>query len=176
MARRRPFLAWAIPLRRDRFGRPVDPGYGVGEGGEIDQGLPDDTAAIDPGYGVEGGAPGHLPSWGRPGRPGHGLPRPPWERPSWPPGPVDPDWGIDAEQPEGPIYIPGTPDNSLPLPPIDGAPEIPTTKPPPGTVWPPLPPSAPPGRAALLVWISGVGFRYVVIEVPQRGAGQLPAR
>jgi hypothetical protein len=166
MARRRPVLAWAWPIRRDRFGRPVDPGYGVGEGGEVDQGLPEPEDELDPGYGVEGGA-----------RPGHGLPRPPWQRPTWPPTPIDPDWGIDVDtRPDHPVFIPGAPDNTLPLPPVEGAPTPPIANPPPGTIWPPLPPSAPEGKAAILVWIQGVGVRYVVVTIPPPIAGNLPGR
>jgi hypothetical protein len=37
----------------------------------------------------------------------------------------------------------------------------------PGTIWPPLPPSFPAGTHAVLVWISGLGYRYAVIEVPE---------
>jgi hypothetical protein len=34
-------------------------------------------------------------------------------------------------------------------------------------VWPPLPPSIPAGKAIALVWISGVGYRYTVIDIPE---------
>lgn len=56
-----------VPGRPDFPEGPVDPGWGVDEGGYPDQGLP-------------GGG-------GRPERPGQGLPRPP--------RPVDPGWGVD---------------------------------------------------------------------------------
>jgi hypothetical protein len=129
-------------------GRPVDPGWGVDEGGRPDQGLP-----------------------GYPGRPGHGLPRPPhvWPRPPGGGLPVDPGWGVGAwpGRPDHglPIWpsIPGKPDNSLP--PVEGE-TPPPTDPPPGTVWPPLPPSVPAGKAIVLVAISGVGYRYVVVDIP----------
>jgi hypothetical protein len=38
---------------------------------------------------------------------------------------------------------------------------------PPGTVWPPLPPSVPAGKAIVLVAISGVGYRWAVLDIPQ---------
>lgn len=167
--------------------RPTDPGYGVGEGGAPDQGMP-----IDPDYGVDeggapdqglpggGGRPGRLPAFGldrlgRPIDPDYGLPigggRPshPIERPPWlmfPPGPTDPDYGIDAPAgtPEHPIFIEDvSPEH--PLPPVEGG-EPPETDPPPGTIWPPLPPEAPPGKHAFLFFISGVGLRYGVLTVP----------
>jgi hypothetical protein len=158
-----------------RRGRPVDPGYGVEEG-------------VDPGYGVdEGLTPDQgLPGWGglppyvsnRPpgswtGRPSHPIARPPWERPAWPPGPTDPDWGVpeegggeSAEQLPG--EIPLEPDNTLP--PVPEHPEIPTPPIalPPGSIWPPLPPEAPPGTHAFLIYISGVGHRYGVFTVPEK--------
>jgi hypothetical protein len=101
--------------RRDRWGRPVDPDYGIDEGE-----LPD----ID-----EPGRPGQgLPGW--PERPGN---RPPggWggERPgNRPPGgwggrPVDPDWGVDEGEypdqglPGGGHFWPERPGNRPPRPP-----------------------------------------------------------
>ena len=133
-----------------RPGTPVDPGYGVDEGEPGSPGTPDQ------------GLPGY------PVRPGHGLPRPPnvWP-PKWPPSPVDPDWGVDGEVDNGlapslPIYTPIGPDHGLP--PVAG--HLPAPNPPPGTIWPPLPPGAPTGKAALLVYISGVGVRYIVVDIP----------
>jgi hypothetical protein len=187
---------------RDRWGRPVDPDYGVDEG----------VGPVDPGWGIEDLGPGNeLPGrppgfWGGerpsfPGRPGQGLPRPPrptdpdwgidegagiWPRPPqrpphvWPrpPGgglPVDPGWGVGG-RPERPGHglpiwpsIPGKPDNSLP--PVEGV-EPPPTDPPPGTIWPPLPPEIPPGKAIALVAISGLGYRYAVITIPPAKPGQ----
>jgi hypothetical protein len=65
------------------------------------------------------------------------------------------------------------------LPPIAGQP-LPPIDPPPGTVWPPLPPSVEPGKVLVAVFISGVGSRYVVLTVPERGEGEpdqgLPGR
>jgi hypothetical protein len=156
--------------------RPTDPDYGVDEG-------------VDPGYGVEGGEehpdhelpgfpgapghPGHLPArpgrpvdpgYGRPGggrppRPGQGLPRPG--------RPVDPGYGVDegggGEAGHLPVWPIG-PDQGLP--PVPGQP-LPPTDPPPGTIWPPLPPGAeiPAGKAILLAAIKGVGYRYIVVQI-----------
>jgi hypothetical protein len=150
-------------------------------------GYPDNTL---PGGGMRPdnslpGSPGRpdnsLPGggWNRPvdpgyGRPGSGHPSHPWVpsggRPPqvWPPSPVDPEWGVEAPPagPSHPIYIPANPDNSLPLPPVTGSPEHPIANPPPGTIWPPLPEGTPPGKAAVLVWLVGIGYRYAVIEIP----------
>jgi hypothetical protein len=152
-----------VMKRRDRFGRPVDPDYGIDEG------------EIEEGGGGEGGAgqlpvfPGHRPgnrppgSWE--GRPSHPIERPPWERPHWPPGPTDPDWGIPEEGGgENAGQLPGEidpedPPEGIPMPPIAL---------PPGSIWPPLPPSAPPGKHVFLVYISGVGHRYGVFDVPEK--------
>jgi hypothetical protein len=169
-----PFVRGFLRLvkRKDRWGRPIDPDYGVDEGelpgidepdGEYpDQGLPPRFPH----------RPGNRPpgSW-RPGeRPGHGLPLPPkpdlppWERPIWPPGPIDPDWGVDG--PEGEL-----PPGELPpegIPPGDWTKPIPKPPPelPPGSIWPPLPPTAPPGTHWYLMYISGVGHRYGKFVVP----------
>jgi hypothetical protein len=175
-------LAWVQFL--DASGRPVDPGYGVGEGGPgapgyPDQGLPGGGGRpghlpgwgggrpIDPGFGWGGGErPGHLPAWGGlPPRPGH--PIAPGGRP------VDPGWGVGESGGEGeagqlPIWPLG-PEHGLP--PIPGEP-LPPIDPPPGTVWPPLPPSVPPGKVLVAVFISGVGHRYTVLTVPPPKPGQ----
>jgi len=144
----------------ERTGRPVDPDYGVDEGypgapGHPDHELPGRPGRpprppggrpIDPGFGWGGGErPGHLPSHGgRPIDPGFGVEE-------------GGDIGIWPVPPEGGA-LPGVP--GQPLPPVD---------PPPGTVWPPLPPSIPAGKAIALVAISGVGYRYVVITIPPAG-------
>jgi hypothetical protein len=138
----------------DRYGRPVDPGYGI-SADRPDNSLPGFEGPVDPDYGI---GIGH---------PSHGLPRPPavWP-PQFPPTPVDPDWGVNAPaRPSLPIYIPVGPDNTLPgLPPVAG--HLPTIPLVPGSVWPPLPPGLPPGKVAILVFISGLGHRYAIIEVP----------
>jgi hypothetical protein len=100
-------------MRRDRWGRPVDPDYGIDEG-DIDGGLPEHP---DQG-GPSPGRPGHglPPSWGGE-RPGHGLP--------WPGYRPDPGWGVEGpdipglpDVPVQPPVIPGRPGHPLPRPPI----------------------------------------------------------
>jgi hypothetical protein len=143
------------------WGGPVDPGYGwPGGGGHPDQGLP--------GGGWGGGRPDQ-------GLPGGGRPPHVWPRPPGGGLPVDPGWGIESGRPDQglppasgqlPVFPvdPTHPDNTLP--PVEGV-EPPPTDPPPGTVWPPLPPSIPAGKAIALVLISGVGYRYAVIDIPE---------
>jgi hypothetical protein len=157
-------------------GRPdqgFDPNYpdqglpgGGGEGiwgpspGHPDQGLPPNW----------GGWPGHpdqgLPGGGRPIDPGFGHGRPPQagHLPSRPGGrPVDPGYGVGEGSPGHLPVWPVGPDQGLP--PIPGQP-LPPTDPPPGTIWPPLPPgAAPSGKALVLALIQGVGYRYIVIEI-----------
>ena len=149
----------------DRHGRPVDPGFGNEEGGRPDNSLPDGDGITDPGY----GHPIFV-------RPGHGLPLPPrtWP-PSFPPKPTDPEWGVGGSGGGTlPIFLPARPDNSLPgLPPVAG--HLPVENPPPGTIWPPLPPGAAPGRAALLFWLEGVGYRYVVVDLTTTPDNELPS-
>jgi hypothetical protein len=181
---------------------PVDPGYGVegpppGFWGGARPDRPPHVGNRPPGSGRPPHA-GHLPSWGgrpvdpgygRPdwssGRPDQGLPQPPhvWPRPPGGGLPVDPGWGVPegGHPDQGPIYPvdPAHPDNSLPE--IPGV-EPPPTDPPPGTVWPPLPPevSPPDGvkKAIVLAAIEGVGYRYVVIEInpahPDQGLPPTP--
>ncbi len=151
---------------------PID-----GGGNYPDQGLPGGGwgGPIDPGFGRPGGRPphpGHLPSWGGGGRP------------------VDPSWGVGGS--------PGHPDQGLPggggdhagqlpiwpidperpshgLPPVPGH-ELPPVDPPPGTIWPPLPPDLgiPNGKAIALVLITGVGYRYAVIDIDNQVDNSLP--
>ena len=154
---------------------PVDPGFGGGRpsgGGRPDNSLP-------------GGRPNHPWLGGRPDRPDQGLPG----------GGNYPSHGLpgqgghpDAGLPEGPpphpwlpAFISGNPhrpDNSLPLPPMEGHPAPPIAEgTPPGTIWPPLPPSVPKGIHAVLVWISGLGYRYAVIDTslsPDQGLPPAP--
>jgi hypothetical protein len=153
--------------RRDRWGRPVDPDYGIDEG-DIDEGGGEDGGEY-PDQGGPGGRPGrperpgHLPGWGRPpGRPGN---RPPG---SWGGRPVDPGWGVD-EGDGGDHIWPFPPGSGLP--PVPGQP-LPPVDPPPGTIWPPLPPNVDiHGKLLLLAWIPGVGNRWVVVNVPEPPAG-----
>jgi len=157
----------------DRQGNPVDPGFGNSAGGRPDNDLP--------GYGhPDNDLPGRSPHastgpiWGgRPDNslPGHGHPDNslPWAPVSkWPPSVTDPEYGAGVPMPPRathPIFIPvgpGHPDNALP----PYGTTKPPTNPPPGTIWPPLPEGAPPGPAALLVWLVGVGWRYMVVDIP----------
>ena len=171
--------ALAVITFVDHQGNPIDPDFGGGlpaGGGHPDQGLP-------PGF--SGHPDQGLP--GRPGRPSTGPVRPPhtWppSSPNWPPDPTDPEWGISADRPSHPIYIPIGPDNSLPggapghpdntLPPVAG--HKPPPDAPPGTIWPPLPPGAKPGKAALLFWLEGVGYRYVVVDLSNEVDNTLPS-
>ena len=134
-------------------GHPVDPGFGV-------------TPPTDPGFGQ---LPGHgLPpgSWTKPGGPSTmppvalpplpGVYPPPGQPSVTPPVQVPPP-GVSSP----PIHIPippGTPDNSLPTPPV-----------PPGTgIWPPLPPDTGlKGKVAILVWVVGVGHRWFIVDTGQ---------
>jgi hypothetical protein len=168
---------------------PIDPGFGrpgygggrpdhglPGSPGHPDQGLPGSPGHPD--HGLPGGGlhPGNRPPGSYPGRPDQGLPGGGWDRPVDPgfgrPGgggrPDHPDQGLPGggvHPGQLPVFLPIGPDNTLP--PIPGGPQPPTNKPtPPGTIWPPLPPSVPQGKVAILVWISGVGHRYAVIDVP----------
>jgi len=132
------FMAWIQPV----------------EGGQHpDQGLPGGR----PGAGGRPPRPGHLPSHrpgGRPVDPGYGVE-----------GGVDPGYGVeggDGEHVEPPIWDLG-PDQGLP--PVAGHP-LPPVDPPPGTVWPPLPPDVEvTGRALVLAAIEGVGYRYIVVDL-----------
>jgi hypothetical protein len=143
----------------------------VDQGAHPDQGLPGGGRPSRPGRPIDPGF-----GWGGGERPGHGLPRPPhvWPRPPGGGLPVDPDWGVSegGEHPDHglPIYPvdPEHPDNVLPEVPGEPPPEV---DPPPGTIWPPLPPEIPAGKAIALVGITGVGFRYVVIDIPQHPEG-----
>jgi hypothetical protein len=136
-------------------GRPIDPGFG------------------NPGW-VGGEHPGNRPPGSFPGfpaRPDQGLP--------WPGRPVDPGFGNpgfgggDATAGQLPIW-PVDPSHPI-APPIPGEPELPPVDPPPGTVWPPLPPNIPAGKALAYAGIAGVGYRYVVIDIPENPP-ELPPR
>jgi hypothetical protein len=171
----------------ERTGRPVDPDYGVDEGypgapGHPDQGLPGHPGRpprppggrpIDPGFGWGGGEhPGNRPPGSFPGRPVD----PGFGRPGAGGRPVDPGYGVDIEGGGGsagqlPVW-PVDPDHPI-APPSPGHP-LPPVNPPPGTIWPPLPPSVPEGKVIALVAISGVGYRYVVLTVPPPKPDQSP--
>jgi hypothetical protein len=166
----------------DQHGNPVDPGFGGGR-----------PAPGDPGYGIDihphpgHGLPGHghpdqgLPGYGHPGhdlpgrpnRPDNSLPWAPVGK--WPPDETDPEWGVGTPRPPHPGYIPVDPAHpGNALPPVHGHPAPPIAGAPPGTIWPPLPSGAPEGKAALLVWLVGVGWRYMVVTIPPVAAQPLP--
>lgn len=145
-----------IEFLRPDGSRPVDPGYGI-SGEHPDQGLP----------GGGGRWSGEHPSQGLPGFPG--APGHPGHLPARPSRPTDPGYGVDEGSGEAgqlPVWPldPEHPDTGLP--PVPGHP-LPPIDPPPGTVWPPLPPSVPAGKALVLVFISGVGYRYTVVTIPE---------
>jgi hypothetical protein len=116
-------------------------------GGHPDQGLPGGGRPgrpIDPGFGV--GLPPHV--GGGPARPGR---------------PTDPGYGIEEGGEVAPPIWELGPDQGLP--PVAGHP-LPPVDPPPGTVWPPLPPDVEvTGRALVLAAIEGVGYRYIVVDL-----------
>ena len=124
--------------------------------------------ATDPGYGQ--GSPSGRPDqdlpWG-PGRPDNELPG---GRPALPSQPLPPLPGIWPR--------PGEPNIPVVLPPVGIAPPIyiepPPDKPlPPVGIYPPLPPETglPSGKCAILVWVVGVGYRWIVVE---KGASPTP--
>jgi hypothetical protein len=136
------------------IGRPVDPGYGVEQ-------------PVDPGYGfplppvIDNGlppAPTHPIAPG--GRPDQGPVRPTY--------PVDPGYGLPVAPgvwPDPPVttWPPPQPVRpSHPIYPGGVGPEHPIVMPP-GSVWPPLPPSIT-GKVLCFVWIVGVGYRWTVID------------
>jgi hypothetical protein len=139
------------------------------EGGHPDQGLPGGGRPPRPGQGL----PGHP---GAPGHPGH--------LPSRPGRPVDPGYGVegpdggDEEAGQLPVWPLDPEHPDVGLPPVAGQP-LPPIDPPPGTIWPPLPPDAgiPEGKALVLAaLISSTGhhvMRYIVVDVPE-GSGGYP--
>jgi hypothetical protein len=167
-------LAWITPFH---------PGHSP------DQGLPSPEHPVDPGYGVGGDAvwppvslpplpPGVWPSppvgvWppSRPGvpthpiviyppHPGHGLP--PGPDNTLPGAPPKPDQGLPGGRPPKPDQgLPPGVDNTLP----GGGGSVDNSLPmPPATIWPPLPPGVGiAGKALILVWVVGVGYRWIVV-------------
>jgi hypothetical protein len=141
-----PVFVWHGP------GEPVDPGYGQGSpGGRPDQDLPWGPGRPD----------NELPG-GRPALPAQPLPPLPgiWPPPGQPNIPVV----LPPLMPTNPIYIEGAPSQP-------GQPSQPIALPP--GIYPPLPPDAglPSGKVAILVWVVGVGYRWIVLE---RGAQPTP--
>ena len=133
-----PVFAWHGP------GGTVDPGWGVGSPEGPDNDLP---------WGP--GRPDNSLPWG-PGRPGNSLPPLPgiWPPPGKPSLPVV----LPPLYPTQPIYIEGAP------PATPGGPSTPIALPP--GIYPPLPPDAalPTGKIAILIWIVGVGYRWLVYD------------
>jgi hypothetical protein len=153
----------ASPIRVREAGGPVDPGYGISGDYPSHQPVPP-PGPVDPGYGLPlppvathpimpgGEYPSHHPLPPTyPVDPNYGLPIPPTVWPMPPrPEPPDPEYGVPMPiAPTHPIYMPGAPNNDLPLPP--------------GSVWPPLPPSVT-GEIMCMVWIVGIGYRWTVID------------
>jgi len=116
---------------------------GSGVPGSPDNSLPGGGGPVDPGYGVGGD------------RPSHPIVLPPlpgvWPKPGEPSHPIviPPDV---AGIPSHPIVLPGSPEHPIALPP--------------GTVWPPLPPSTT-GKYAILIWVVGVGSRWLIVDSAQ---------
>jgi hypothetical protein len=117
---------------------PIDPGYGCGMP-PIASGQP-----VPPGYASGQPVPPTYPV-----DPGYDLPSPPHLWPA-PPRPEQPDQSLPPipVKPSVPIYLPPEGEEH-PLPP--------------GSVWPPLPPSVT-GVVMCLVWIVGAGYRWTVID------------
>jgi hypothetical protein len=145
----------------------------LGRRGHPDIGLPDPEAPVDPGYGVDEG--GEV--WPPPGAPDIGLPAPP---PGiWPPLTPEHPWRPIPSLPERPSTgpVPTPPGVAPPIAPGGpGTPEHPITLPP-GTIWPPLPPGVS-GKFLVLVLIGGGGhgahYRYAVIDAGLRPDQGLP--
>src|SRR5215831_11021290 len=119
---------------------PVDPGYGVELPPVVDNGLPGDrpphasTGPVRPTYPVD---------------PDYGLPKPPHV---WPQPPA-------LGHPEHPIALPPlTPTHPIYVPPPEVNNDLPG-----GAVWPPLHEGMP-EKVVALVWIPGVGYRWVVLN------------
>jgi hypothetical protein len=139
-------------------------------GGHPDQGLPGGPPS-HPGNRPPGSAGGPVdPGWGGgpPLHPGH---RPPGS------GGGHPDQGLPGQPPHA-GHLPVWPvDPTHPIAPPSPGHELPPVDPPPGTIWPPLPPDAElpdGGKAVVLVAIEGVGYRYVVISIGDNVDNELP--
>lgn len=114
----------------------------------------------DPDYGLPGPRPTPMPPIAIPPLP-PGFVMPPIHLPPeiWPPQP--------PVYPIPPIFIPGGPDNTLPgTPGTPGTPDN-SLPMPPATIWPPLPPgSGIAGKGLALIWLVGVGYRWLVVQGP----------
>jgi len=107
------------------------------------------------------GVPTH-PIAGGGERPSHPIVLPPlpgvWPKPGTPSHPIviPPE---TAGTPSHPIVIPGDPEHPIALPP--------------GTVWPPLPPTES-GKYAILIWVVGVGTRWLIVDAGNSVDNELP--
>jgi hypothetical protein len=169
------FFAKITPVEKPE--RPVDPGFGVD--GPPDQIWPPDSLPpLPPGIwpsppvGVwpptRPTRPSHPIVIYPPVRPGHGLPPSPGHPDTGlPPVPGHPDTGlppVPGHPDTGLPPVPGSPDNTLPG--TGAPPEVDNTLPmPPATIWPPLPPGTGiAGKALILIWVVGVGYRWLVVK------------
>jgi hypothetical protein len=113
-----------------------------------------------------------IPVSGSPGAPDQGLPTG-----GLPSHPIAPGGGSPSHPIQLPPLPPGTPSHPIALPPpgvwppefpvqIPGTPEHPITMPP-GSIWPPLPPdSGISGVTLILIFVIGVGHRWLVVQGP----------
>jgi hypothetical protein len=120
-----------------------------GFGGRPDNSLPPQFGGGRPDNSLPGGGarPSHPISGGGVG-PSHPIVLPPlpgvWPKPGEPTQPI-----VIPPEVSNPIVIPGEPEHPIALPP--------------GTVWPPLPPSTT-GKYAILIWVVGVGARWLIVD------------
>jgi len=98
---------------------------------------------VDPGYGQGRPLPPHA---------GHPLPIPPTPPGiALPPIAIPPAGQLPIYPPDLPVVIPEPPEKPLPGPPA--------------VIWPPLPPGTGiAGKALILIWVVGVGSRWLVVE------------
>jgi hypothetical protein len=165
-------LAWITPISGAISGGHPDQGLPPGVPGAPDQGLPqppqiwppDSLPPLPPGTDLP---PGIWPPT-RPTVPSHPIViRPPHagHRPPLPP--VHPGQGLPGTPP-----VPGqppAPDQGLP----EAPPEVDNTLP--GLIWPPLPPGTGiAGKAIILIWVVGVGYRWLVVQGPDVWPPALP--
>jgi len=152
-----PIFAMILPLSAGHPDQGLPPGSPGTPTHPIAPGGIRPSHPIYPGGG--GGEPTHpivgypdqgLPGGGEVGEPSHPIVLPPMP-PQINPPPV-------SIWPGVPIH-PATPEHPIALPP--------------GSVWPPLPPSIT-GEAVILVWVVGVGYRWLVIDAAQVD-NELPA-
>jgi hypothetical protein len=110
------------------------------------------TPVSRPGGGIDNSLPGE------PGEPDQGLPgdQPGIDNSLPGRGRLPP---LPSTLPLPPAIWPGVPVHPLPVPPPGST----LPEPPPGAVWPPLPPNVE-GKLLVVVFISGVGHRWAIID------------